>query len=94
MRRRPYLWLTLGIALCLAPVGGVIWSSWFAKRHGCTLHEGFANPCIVDGTDWGETLYTAFVSGWFMLVTLPVAGLLALALAGLVIRDIWRRLRR
>jgi hypothetical protein len=52
-------------------------AGWIAESHGCTLNEGSVNPCIVDGEDMGHTLYTMFVMGWFMLVTLP-AGLVAL----------------
>lgn len=29
-----------------------------SKAAGCTVHEGFANPCIVFGVDLGEPLYT------------------------------------
>ena len=51
-------------------------SGWFASSHGCTLHEGFVNPCVVDGTDYGETLYQLGMMGWLMLFTLPLAAAL------------------
>jgi hypothetical protein len=94
IRRLAYAALLLGLAICLAPAGGMIWASWFAARHGCTLHEGFQNPCVVDGTDWGGTLYTAFVGGWLMLVTLPAAALLMLILLVMAVRDLRRHCRR
>jgi hypothetical protein len=97
MRWRPrsaYRALISGLVICLLPLVAILWSSWFAARHGCTLHEGFANPCIVNGRDWGEMLYSAFVSGWFMLLTLPVALGLLLALIILGLRDLIRHLRK
>lgn len=57
--------------LVLITVAGAI-----ASANNCTLHEGFVNPCVVNGRDMGETLYSMGVSGWFMLVTIPT-GLLA-----------------
>jgi hypothetical protein len=66
-----------------APLISVIVASWVAESHGCTLHEGFVNPCIVDGEDMGETLYQMFVMGWFMLVTIP-AGLVAIVVWAVV----------
>ena len=81
------------IAICLLPVAAVVWSSWFAERHGCVLNEAGAHPCIVDGTDWGDTLATAFVSGWFGLITLPVAALVAITLAVTLVIRLMRRRR-
>ena len=93
-KRWPYVVLLAIFAICLTPVAAVAWASAFARRHGCTLHEGFTNPCIVDGQDWGETLYTAFASGWFMLATLPVAALCLLAMLVLGVIDVIRARRR
>ncbi|WP_407493223.1 hypothetical protein [Pseudooceanicola sp. MF1-13] len=81
------------IFVCLLPVFGVAWSSWFAERHGCTLNEAGAHPCVVNGKDYGDLLAGAFVSGWFMLLTLPVAALTSIVLVlTLIIR--WVRNRR
>ena len=88
-----YLILTAVIAVCLYPAYLVLWSSNFAKEHGCIVHEGFQNPCIVDGVDYGEQLYTAFVSGWFLLATLPVAGLCLLIMVVIALRDIIKAIR-
>ena len=93
MRRNLAILLILVLLASLTPLFAVIWASWFAARHGCTLHEGFTNPCVVHGHDWGETLYTAFVSGWFMLITLPVAALAALGLAGIAVLTVIRHIR-
>jgi hypothetical protein len=29
---------------------------------------------MIGGADWGQTLYTLFVLGWFMLATIPLGG--------------------
>lgn len=75
--------LPITVALiCLSPIGLITWASLFAERHGCRLNEGSVNPCVVNGVDYGERLYSAFVSGWYLLVTGPVAlACLGLALA-------------
>jgi len=95
-RRIVYPVLTILLLILLAPMFGVIWASGFAARHGCALHEGFANPCVVGGRDYGDTLYGFFVGGWLMLVTLPVGMIVGIALLAMVLRDIlrWRRARR
>lgn len=43
-----------------------------ANANGCQLDEGSVHPCLVNGTDMGETLYTMGVMGWFMLATIPI----------------------
>jgi len=68
------------LILCLMPMFGVMWSSWFADRHGCTLNESGYHPCVVDGEDWGGLLGGAFIAGWFMLLTIPVGALTLLVL--------------
>lgn len=65
----------------------------FANINDCTLHEGFVNPCIVFGLDWGETLYTMGTLGWLSLASLPLAFVfLGLYLAFLLVR--WLRGRK
>ena len=60
-----------------APVISVVVASLLAEANGCTLHEGYSNPCVIWGADRADLLYTMFVAGWFGLVTLP-AGAIAL----------------
>jgi hypothetical protein len=73
-------WLLLGYLIIGLVAGGplisVMIAGTIASWNGCTLHEGFVNPCVVNGRDVGETLYAMGVMGWFMLVTIPL-GLLA-----------------
>ncbi len=45
--------------------------SWIANAHGCKVDEGSVHPCVINGKDYGQLLYTLGVLGWLMLVTLP-----------------------
>jgi hypothetical protein len=87
--------LLLILVVTLSPVIGVAVAGSIATANGCTLNEGQAHPCIVNGVDWGETLYALGVMGWFMLVTIPVGGsvlsLYVLVLAGYLV---WKKLRQ
>lgn len=94
LRLALYLGLVIVVLVGLAPVASVFWASDFAQRHGCDLHEGFAQPCLVEGEDWGETLYLAFVMGWFALLTLPVAAAALLGLLVLALIDLFRFVRQ
>lgn len=62
--------------------------------HGCTLHEGFSNPCVIWGKDRGETLSGMFVMGWFMLVTVPAGAAILLVLVIQIVFDLIARYRR
>ena len=70
------IWITL-IALCLSPIAVLTWVGWFADKHRCTVTENATFPCIVDSYDWGPTLAGWTLSGWMLIVTLPLAALLA-----------------
>ena len=72
----PY-WIvfTLIALFTLAPIISVVICGVIANAYGCKVDEGSVHPCIVNGQDYGHLLYTLGVSGWFMLVTLPVGGL-------------------
>ena len=96
-RRFPWLiyWLVLVVilVLALAPLGSVAIASWLAEANGCTLHEGFVNPCMVNGAEMGDTLYAMFVLGWLMLASIPfgAAAVLAWLVILIVHRLVWRR---
>jgi hypothetical protein len=72
---RKLFWCLLALAAILlfaaAPIISALTAGAIANAHGCTLHEGFVNPCVINGTDYGETLYQFGVMGWFMLFTIP-----------------------
>lgn len=89
-----YAVVAFGCLVCLSPVMAVYMSERFARRHGCVVHEGFSSPCIVNGVDYGDRLHAAFVSGWLMLVTLPVAGILTLVLMVMIVIDLVRCLAK
>jgi hypothetical protein len=81
VKRFPFVWYALPLVLiilfAIAPVVSVLIAGAIAEAHGCVLNEGGSHPCIINGTDWGDTLLTMFVLGWLMLFTLP-AGAVAL----------------
>ena len=80
--RRKFPWVIYGIVLALiglialAPVASVVACSNIANAAGCRVDEGSVHPCMINGRDYGELLYTMGVMGWLMLITLP-AGVLA-----------------
>ena len=39
----------------------------------CTLHEGFVNSCKIGNFELGSILYTTFVAGWLLLVSIPLS---------------------
>lgn len=57
-----------------------------ARVNGCALDEGSPHPCLVLGSDVGQTLYNMAVGGWLM--RLFVLWLLVLAI------HLWRRRKR
>jgi hypothetical protein len=75
MRKRNVFFL-LGLILILllaaAPLIVALGAGAYAANHGCVLHEGFVNPCIVDGQDMGQTLYGLGMVGWFAIATVPL----------------------
>lgn len=84
---RRLLWLVAGLLTLvgLAPVASLTLAAVIANRYGCRLHEGFPEPCLIGGTDWGGTLYQMGVAGWLMLLTLPLLALgLVLGIAALI----------
>ena len=81
------------LLLALAPFLVAMGAGAFASANGCELHEGFVNPCVVGGRDYGDTLYSLGVMGWFGLVTLPL-GLLLAGLYVVVVIVVWALRRR
>lgn len=101
-RSRRFPWLLYGavalliLLLAAAPMLSVIITGMIADAHGCVLHEGSSNPCLVGDSDIGRTLYGFYVLGWFALATLPLgaAALLVLALVAAIHWFIWHRRRQ
>lgn len=89
MKRRSFLIHgSIILAIILIGIGPLLVSlaaSAFASINGCVLHEGYANPCVVFGADWGELLYTMGVMGWITLASLPVGVIMFSIYLGVVI---------
>jgi hypothetical protein len=45
------------------------------------VDEGSVHPCVINGKDYGQLLYTLGVMGWLMLVTLPAGAFVFVSLA-------------
>src|SRR6266496_3234350 len=97
--RKRFPWILYWIVLvfivlfAFAPVGSVITCAWIANSHGCKVDEGSVHPCIINGKDYGQLLYTLGVLGWLMLVTIP-GGLFAFVIWLIVLilhRASWRK---
>lgn len=82
--------LIVFICVCASPLAALYWSMTFAEKHGCIVHEGFVNPCVVNGRDYGELLYSAFASGWFMFFTIPAGCVALLVFIVSLIESAWR----
>lgn len=81
------------LVFALSPFLIAMGAGAFASANGCELHEGFVNPCVVGGNDYGDTLYSLGVMGWFGLATLPV-GLLLAGLYVVIVLVVWALRRR
>lgn len=55
-----------------------------AKLLNCQVDEASAHGCLLFGIDIGNLLYVFFVSGWFMLITIPL-GVLVSAIGLLIL---------
>jgi hypothetical protein len=96
-RRFPWIlyWivLVLIVLVAIAPVGSVVACGLIANAHGCKVDEGSVHPCIINGHDYGQLLYTLGVLGWLMLVTIP-GGAFAFVIWLIVLilhRESWRK---
>jgi hypothetical protein len=96
-KRFPWFWYLLAlfviVAFAFAPIGSVMVCAAIANAYGCKVDEGSVHPCVINGHDYGELLYSLGVMGWFMLVTIP-GGLIAFVcwLIFLILhRTAWRK---
>ena len=97
MKKRKFL-IHGGILLAIFLIGFgplllALTAGAFASINGCTLHEGFVNPCVVMGIDFGETLYAMGVMGSITLASLPVAFVMLVIYLGVVL-VLWLRGRK
>jgi len=56
-----------------SPVISALVAGSIASAHNCQLDEGSVHPCMINGEDWGQDLYTFGVLGWLALATIPIA---------------------
>ena len=68
--RIPLIYALL-VLYTIGPLILAIGAGKIAEANGCTLNEGSVHPCIIGGKDWGHTLYSMGVMGWFCLITVP-----------------------
>ena len=80
MKKSAVIFVYLALLLfTTAPILSVTAASAIAHSCGARLDEGDVHPCILWGHDIGPLLYDMFVSGWFMLITIPVGAIAILA---------------
>ena len=87
------LLMLIGVVICVLPLISVVASSMIASAFDCELHEGFANPCLIAGRDYGGLLVNMFVAGWLMLLTLPMGLLISIVWAAVETITFLRRRR-
>jgi len=74
---------TLIVVAAAFPLLAAFAAGTIANLNGCTLNEGSANPCVIAGADYGDTLYSLGVLGWLAIATVPI-GIAALAVWALI----------
>jgi len=86
--------LVVILVFALWPQASVAIASYLAEANGYELNEGSINPCVVNGSDIGPGLYTAFVLGWFMLATIPIGAVALVVWLGVLLVHIGLRYSR
>ena len=78
MRTRSIMLLLL-IAIALIAFGPAliaVISQSIAEGFGCEVDLNRAIPCMIGGTDYGETFYNLGFAIWYSYLSLPVGGVL------------------
>ena len=79
----PLVACVASVLFATLPIIVTLVASSIASANGCRLNEGSPHPCVVAGTDIGDTLYAMGLSFWFRMATLPLGAL------GLLVSLIW-----
>jgi TRAP-type C4-dicarboxylate transport system permease small subunit len=74
--------------ICLGPWILVATAAEVASANGCQLDEGSVHPCVINGKDYGDTLYGMGLMGWIGIATLPLA-LILLGVYLLLVIVLW-----
>ena len=61
------------LAIGLGPWVSVAIAGSLANANGCQLDEGSVHPCVINGKDYGETLYGMGLMGWIGIATCPLS---------------------
>ena len=77
--------VTVVLLLSFSPIIISLVAGHIANTNDCILHEGFVNPCIINGQDYGKTLYTMGVTGWLVFFTAPI-GIFLLAVFPFILK--------
>ena len=95
--RRMMVWLAVAFTAIVLAMGIPLLIdfivSGLARAHDCILDEGQASPCIVGGSDWGDTLHLLFILRWFVALTMPfeiIALLVWLVVSLILVSNHWR----
>jgi threonine/homoserine efflux transporter RhtA len=86
--------LTAIAAFALFPLICALISLSIADAAGCRVDEAGSYPCIIFGTDIGESLGFLFVFGWLGMATIPLGLACFLFWTGFLIARIIRKRRR
>lgn len=65
--------MSLALLACLSPLLSMAAADIVANIYGCKLDLAAPHPCMVGGTDIGQTLLTLGMMGYFLMATLPIA---------------------
>lgn len=77
-----------GLLLALPFVLGIL-ASGVGSVLGCSVNEAGTSPCIVGGTDIGETLATLFVMMWLGVFTFPATAILFIVAGAQFLQARW-----
>lgn len=80
----PLLVIVTSVVVAVLPLVSALLSSLIADLADCPLNEGAVNACQIGVWEVGELLYTMFVMGWLMLVSIPL-GMLGVGLGLLLL---------
>ncbi len=80
--KAPLTIILLSLIIGALPILGVVIASTVASAAGCAVNEASVTPRPIGPFNAGGLLYTMFVSGWFMLVSVPL-GLLGASVGAL-----------
>ena len=81
--------------ICVAPILSTALAGNIASSAGCELDEGSVHPCLINGQDYGEVLYSLGMMAWYTFMSVPLGiGLFLVYLLVILIIFLVRRSRR